>query len=140
MQHGDLETWSRSRVLLVLEGVLASVSPIIETHRWKRDEITGWDISWHDLALKRLANSIRRFNDVGWSVVTFTSEQVRDQAADMLAAIPLDVEAVEFQEYKHFCSVLKFQADVLQVVDSDPDRLHNYGQLGRQVVNGGDWG
>jgi hypothetical protein len=140
MQHGDLETWSRQRVLVILEGVLATVSPVIETHRWKRDETVGWNIEWHDLALKRLANSTRRFHDIGWTVVTFQAEEVRDQAADMLAAIPIDVEAVEYSDYRQFCSRLRFQSDVIQVVDSDSDRLSRFGQLGRQVVSGEDWG
>jgi hypothetical protein len=140
VERGDLATWSRDRILLILEGVLATVTPVIETHRWKRDEITGYDIAWHDLALKRLSVSTRRYPDIGFTVVTFQSEQVRDMAADMLAAIPIDVEAVEHRDYRQFCSMLRFQTDVQQILDTDPDRLHNYGQLGKQVVAGGDWG
>ena len=140
MQHGDLETWSRSRVLLILESVLATAVPVLETHRWRRDEIVGYDLTWHDTALKRLAVSTRRYPDMGFAVVTFLGQTVADRAAEFLATIPIDVESVEAHDYVHFCSLLRFQSDVLQVVDSDPDRLHNYGQLGRQVVSGGDWG
>jgi hypothetical protein len=140
MQHGDLETWSRARILLVLESVLATVTPVIETHRWKRDEVTGYDLAWHDMALKRLSVSTRRYPDIGFTVVTFVAEAVRDEAADFLAAIPIDVEAVEFQDYRQFCNRLRFQTDVQQIIDADSARLHNYGQLGRQVVTGEDWG
>lgn len=140
MQRGDLEAFSRARVLLVLEGVLASVTPVVETHRWRSDEITGYEIGWHDTALKRLAVNTRRYPDVGFTVVTFQAEQVRDQAADFLASIPIDVEAVEYYDYRSFCNRLKFTNDIQQIIDADSKRLDGFGQRGRQVVSGDDWG
>lgn len=139
MQHGDLETWSRARILLILEGALASVTPIIEKH-WGRTRVTGHTIGWHDTALKRLAVNCRRYPDVGFCIVTFLGDDVRDEAADFLAAIPIDVESVEALDYRRFCDTLRFQSDIQQIIDTDPNRMHNYGQLGRQVVTGGDWG
>lgn len=140
MEHGDLETFSRSRVLLVLEAVLATVTPILEPRRLRKAQITGHTIQWHDTALKRLITNTVRYPQVGFTVITFVSEQVRDDAADVLATIPVDVEAVEFYELSHFQNMLRFQTDVMQVLDADQRRLDGYGQRGRSVIPGSDWG
>jgi hypothetical protein len=124
----------------VLEGVLATVTPIIEEHRFRTNRVIGHEIDWHDAALKRLAVDCRRYPQVGFAVVTFVSEAVRDEAADFLSAIPIDVEAVEFQEMARFRNLLRFDQDVQQIIDSDPARLNGYGQRGRSVIPGSDWG
>lgn len=139
MQDGDLEIWTTHRILVVLEGVLATVTPIIETHRWKRDEITGWDLAFHDTPLKRMLYMEQTFHDVAFDIVTFHPQDVADQAADYLAAIPIPFDTIAAVDYRQFCSKLRFRSDVRQIIDSDPDRLHNYGQLGRQVLIGGDF-
>lgn len=125
--------------MLVLEGVLATVTPVVETHRWRSDEITGWDLTWHDVPLKRMATMSRRFTDVMFDIVTFEPQAVADQAADFLNTIPLDYASIEAVDYRQFCSRLKFRTDVQQVIDSSPERLQRYGQLGRQVMFGGDF-
>lgn len=139
MQHGDLETWTGHRILLVLEGALATVTPIVETHRWRADVITGWDLTWHDVPLKRICYMDAKFPDVAFDIVTFLPEDVADQAADYLQSIPIPYDSISSENYRQFCAKLKFRQDIQQIIDSDPDRLHNYGQLGKQVTVGGDF-
>lgn len=140
MQHGDLETWTSHRIILILEGVLATVTPVIEAHRIRRDEIVGWDLDWHDLPLKRIVAMRQQYPDVAFDIVSFTNQDVIDLAAEYLQAIPIPYDTITLADYRTFCSTLRFHNDINQVIDSDPDRLHNYGQLGRQVMPGGDWG
>lgn len=140
MQHGDLETWSRTRILLVLEGVLATVTPVTETSRWgRRTSITGYDIEWHDVPLKRMITMAGQY-DVAFDIVSFIHDHgVVDDAADYLQSIPIPYETIESANFKAFCSKLRFRVDVSQIIDSDPERLQHYGQLGRQVMIGGDF-
>jgi hypothetical protein len=139
MQHGDLETWTGHRIFVVLEGVLATVVPVVETHRWRKDEVTGWNLIWHDIPLKRIVYMTDRFPDLAFEIVTFLPQEVADLAAEWLNDIPIPYSAIEAVDYRQFCSRLKFRQDIQQIIDSDPERLHNYGQLGKQVVMGGDF-
>jgi hypothetical protein len=141
MQHGDLETWSRTRILLILEGVLATITPITEkTHRWGSSVKTvGYDLEWHDVPLKRMITMAGQF-DVAFDIVTFYDQTVADHAADYLQTIPIPYDTIESANFKQFCSKLRFRVDVSQIIDSDPQRLQHYGQLGRQVLTGGDFG
>jgi len=139
MQHGDLETWSRTRILVILEGVLATVTPITEKPGWgRRERVTGYDLEWHDVPLKRMIVMAGRF-DVAFDIVTFHDQDVADEAADYLTSIPIPYETIESANFKAFCSKLRFRIDVQQIIDSDPERLHHYGQLGRHVLTGGDF-
>jgi hypothetical protein len=140
MQHGDLETWAGHRILLVLEGVLATVVPITaKQHRWGSSVKTiGYDLEWHDVPLKRMITMAGRF-DVAFDIVTFMSQDVADHAADYLQTIPIPYDSIESVNFKAFCDKLRFRVDVEQILDSDPERLQRYGQLGRQVMPGGDF-
>lgn len=139
MQHGDLATHTRHRLVVVLEGVLATITPIVEHHRWRSDVTTGWDITWHETPLKRMANTSRRYPEIAVEVVTFLNQDVADLAAQFFldANIPYDV--IEYQQFSHYVSSLPYQTGITQIIDSAPDRLDRYGQLGRAVLSGGDF-
>lgn len=140
MQHGDLETWTGHRIVVILEGVLATVVPIMEKSMWgRRMTVTGYDLQWHDVPLKRMITMHGQF-DVAFDIVTFIHDAgVIDEAADYLTSIPIPYDTIQSAEYRAFCNKLRFRTDIQQIIDSDPERLQNYGQLGRQVLVGGDF-
>ena len=75
MEHGDLAVSIRQHYVVVLEGVLAMVTDITETRRLRRDQVTGHNIHWLDIPMRRLATMRRQFPDVGAEVVTFIDEE-----------------------------------------------------------------
>jgi hypothetical protein len=139
MQHGDLATHTRLRLIVVLEGVLATIDPIVEQHRWRADRITGWSITWHEMPLKRMAYVASHYPDLGVEVITFINQDVADLAAMFFLSANIPYDEVTFQEFHHFTSSLPYQTGITQIIDSAPDRLDRYGQLGRAVLSGGDF-
>ena len=138
MERGDLATSTRQRLLIVLEGVLCSVTPIIEHRRLRSDQTTGWNLLWHDTPLKRMVYLSERYPDLAMEVVTFLNQEVADLAADFMIEVPVPYSEIEYKDFKRFCGYLPYQHGIVQILDSEPARLDHYGQLGRQVVMGGD--
>lgn len=143
MQHGDLATQNLPRIILVLEGVLCDVLPIIKTTpkrflRPEKAEVTGHYMAWHDLPLKRLIY-MGGWNNYAVEIVTFTSPEVADQAADYLDLAHVPYAAIRYARFEDFTQVLRYQADVVRVYDSDSDRLDQYGQIGASVLRGEDF-
>jgi hypothetical protein len=139
MQHGDLATYTRHRLVMVLEGVFATISPRIETHRWRSDKVTGWDIEWHEIPLKRLAYFSRTYPDMALEIITFLGQDVADLAAEFLLASNIPYHEISYQEFRDFVSTLPYQIGISQIIDSSPERLDRYGQLGRAMMTGGDF-
>lgn len=139
MQHGDLEAWERQRIIVVIEGVLCTVSEIEQRKRLRRTKTVGYNIHWYDLALKRLAVMKRRWPAVGHEYVSFISEEFVDQAGEYLDAIGLAYDSVAYHPFSQFCSVMKFHSDIQAVYDSAPERLAHYGQRGVGVHLGQDF-
>ena len=138
MQHGDLATHTRQRLLLVLEGVLATVAPVVEHHRWRADKVTGWEMTWYETPLKRMVYIDATYPDLAVEIITFLHEDVADLAATFLNDVPIPFSEVRYQEFGHFLNSLPYQVGLTQILDSAPDRLDRYGQLGRAVLLGGD--
>lgn len=139
MEEGDLAVWTRPRYVVVIEGVLCTVEPVIRQHRWtRRAEVTGYNAQWHDVPLKRLLYMKDRWPNMAQELVTFLSQDFCDQAADFLDAVRLPYDSIRYQELSQFCKVLRYQQDLQSVYDSDPARLDRYGQLGHAVVPGED--
>ena len=135
MEHGDLTVVNRPTIVVVLEGVLAAVTPITTGRlAWKT---TTHTIDWLNVPLKRLATMTRAF-DVDVDVITFTTQEVADEAAEFFNDIGLHISTVGYQAFDRWTQTLPFQV-VQQVIDSDPDRLDRYGQLGRSVTMGMDF-
>lgn len=139
MQHGDLATSVRPHYVVVLEGVLAEITPVIHQRRFRGDLTVGHNIHWFDLPLRRLATMQRRFQEVGAEIVTFTDADVADQAADFLNAAAIPHESLSYQSFDQFCLLLPFKDGLQAVYDSDESRLERYGQLGRAVIQGDDF-
>jgi hypothetical protein len=139
MQHGDLATHTRHRLVVVLEGVIATVTPIVEEHRWRADKHLGWNYTWHEAPLKRMANIYRRYPEIAVEVITFLSQDVADLAADFFTDTGIPFDEVSYQPFSHYVSKLRYQTGIAQIIDSAPDRLDRYGQLGRAVLPGGDF-
>jgi hypothetical protein len=141
MERGDLATSTRPSYAVVLEGVLADVTPITRTRRFRSEETTGYNLHWLDIPLRRLATVKRRYPQLQIDLLTFISEDVADDAAQFLdgAAIPYD--SLSYWRFEQWVSVLPYQEEgsLTAVYDSDPDRLDQYGQLGRAVIKGQDW-
>lgn len=142
MQHGDLAVSSRPSYVVVLEGVLAEVTPITRPRRLRGDQIVGYNLHWLDIPLRRMATLKRRFPEFSVDIITFLNEDVAEDAAAFLtgARIPFDSMA-STSRFDTWVSLLPFRVDegLQAVYDSDPERLERYGQLGRAVVKGGDW-
>lgn len=141
MERGDLATSTRPSYAIVLEGVLAEVTPIIRTRRLRSEQVTGYNIHWLDLPLRRLATLKRRFPQIQIDVVTFISQDLVDDAAVFLETARVPYDSLSYWSFNAWLAIIAFQAeDGLQAVyDSDTDRLDQYGQLGRAVIKGEDW-
>ena len=104
MEHGDLALTVRPRYVLVLEGVLADVTPITQSRRLRRDRRTGYNIHWYDLPLRRLATMKRQFPDVGAEIVTFISEEVIDIASDFLDVTSIPYDSLSYADFHSWIS------------------------------------
>ena len=139
MEQGDLALSVRQHYVVVLEGVLATITDITESRRLRGTRITGHNLHWLDLPMRRLATMRRQFPDVGGEVVTFVDEQVAEEAAIFLDAAAVPVDSVSYQPFDRWVSLLPYQDGLQAVFDSDPERLDRYGQVGRQVIRGQDF-
>ena len=140
MERGDLATSTRPRIVVVMEGVLAVVTPIIErTGLLRRQEVTGHSIVWKRDPLARIATTKRRWPDTSFDVVTFVSQAVADEAAEFFLEAGIPIDTVSHHRLDRYTSLLPFQSDITMVLDSDGGRLDRYGQLGHAVVFGKDF-
>jgi hypothetical protein len=139
MEKGDLGLWSRPRIVVVIEGVLARVTPITRSRRFRSDEVTGYNAIWHDVPTKRLLYMKDRWPNVGQDLVTFISQDFCDQAAQYLDDIGFQFDEIQFRSLSDFTATLRYRQDIHSVYDSDPARLDRYGQLGHAVVPGEDF-
>jgi hypothetical protein len=141
MQDGDLATSVRPHIVVVLEGVLATVTPVERRSRYmRRLEVVSFNFLWHDTPLKRIATMKRNWPDTAIDVVTFLGGDVADMAATFFQDCGIPVDSTESYRFDHYTSILRYQSDVTMIVDSDDDRLDRYGQLGRAVLMGQDFG
>jgi hypothetical protein len=135
MEGGDLGAWEGQALVVVLEGVLCTPSwegrlrrHLIDSEQW------GWQIVG--------VRTIQRyaFNSVPVEVVTFLSPEVADHAAAWFNRYDVEVASVEPVEFNAFARSLAWRIGrVMKVVDSVPDRLARYGQLGFQAQLGGEF-
>ena len=139
MEHGDLAVSVRQHFVIVLEGVLVTITDITESRRWRPDKVTGHNLHWLDIPLRRLATMRRQFPDTGAEVVTFTDEQIAEEAAIFLDSASVPVDSMSYEPFDRWVSLLPYKDGLQAVFDSDPDRLDRYGQIGRQVVMGEDF-
>ena len=139
MQDGDLEMWERPRYLIVIEGVLCSVEPVVKERRFRSDVTTGYNTQWYDVPLKRCLYLKDRWPDTAQDLVTFVSQDFCDQAADFLDAVGLPYDSIKYRTFVDFATTLRYQRDVQSVYDSDPARLDRYGQLGHAVARSEDF-
>jgi hypothetical protein len=142
MQNGDLATWVDTRIVVILEGILAQIpepevhrSGIVRQHKeieWPTVENWGW--SKH--AVKIINDKAYRLN-VPVDVVTFLSPEVGDMAADWLDKYEVRVSSCEYSDFDMFCESLSWRPNVHHVVDSVPDRLDHYGIRAYETGFGG---
>lgn len=142
MQHGDLGTWSQPTIVVILEGVLADVQPIlVEEGRFRKKLVEhGCNLSWHDLPLKRLITMGNRWADYRLDIVTFTNEVVAEFATTYLDMARVPYGSVAYHPFDTWVNVLRYQPDIRQVIDTDYERIQRYGQVGRMVQRGEDFG
>lgn len=138
MEKGDLALWTRPRYVVVIEGVLCRVEPVVKSRRFRSDVTTGFNVQWYDVPLKRLLYMKDRWPDNAQDLVTFISQEFCDQAADFLDEAQIQYDAIRYREFHQFTSTLRYQPDIQTVYDSDPARLDHFGQLGHGVVPGED--
>jgi hypothetical protein len=72
-------------------------------------------------------------------VVTFLSQEAADRAADWFAKFSVDVAETVYAPFSMFCESLKWRRDVGRVIDTNRERLIQYGQLGWPVLPGREW-
>ena len=139
MENGDLAVSVRPRIVVVLEGVLATVTQLTEHRRLRGDKVTGYNVEWYDTPLKRIAYLRRNWPQTGIDVVTFVADDVCDLAAEFFDRAMIPIDTTEYWRLDEFTSILPFQDDIAQILDSNEDRLDRYGQLGRAVLLGQDF-
>lgn len=133
MQNGDIATWETRSIAVVLEGVFCK--PARSGLRKRLVPVEQWQ--WQMLPLKCVATYA--YNNVPIDVITFLDEEVSDAAAQWFERYDVEVAAVEYHDYQLFCASLRWRrrGRIDRIVDSDPERLVSYGQLGYQVQWGG---
>lgn len=139
MENGDLAVSVRPHIVVVLEGVLADLTPVEQTRRLRRSKIVAYNFHWHDVPLKRISHMKRYWPDTAIDVVTFVSQDVCDEAAEFFDRTLITVDTVEYHLFSTYVSILPYQQEVTMVVDTSSDRLDRYGQLGKAVVRGQDF-
>ena len=140
MEKGDLSSWAVPRMVAVLEGVLADVEWQTEKGRFSREKRIGLQVGWLDLPLKNLVSIKRRHPDAAVDVVTFMGDEVAEFAAEFFNRYGIDdFNEVYAAEFKEWCWALSFRPEIVQVFDSDMERLHQYGQRGYAVQKGLPW-
>ena len=139
MEQGDLALSSRPTIAVVLEGVLASVTPQYERRRLRGERVMGYHFVWHEIPLRRIFSMKRNWPTTGLDIVTFMDPAVAIEAADYLNEIMIPADSVRYHRFESWCTSLRFQPDLRMVVDSDEWRLDRYGQLGRAVLVGEDF-
>ena len=139
MQKGDLELWTRPRYIVVIEGVLCRVDPVVKERRFREDIVTGYNASWYDIPIKRMLYLKDRWPETGQDLITFVSQEFADQAAGFLDDCGMQYDVISYRPFAEFVSVIKYQRDLQAVYDSSPARLDRYGQLGHAVVAGEDF-
>lgn len=140
MERGDLSAWAVPRMVAVLEGVLIDVDTLTTKGRFGREKVTGTHWSWLDLPLKNLVSIKRRFPDTAVDVVTFLGDEAAERASKFFDKYGInDFNEVYAADFTEWCWALKFRPEIVQVYDSDRERLQRYGQAGYAVVKGGAW-
>jgi precorrin-6B methylase 2 len=73
-------------------------------------------------------------------VITFISQEVADLAAAWFAKYDIEVASVEYYNRGQFSRSLMWRRNNVQrVIDTDPERLLHYGQLGYQSTFNGEF-
>ena len=141
MQNGDLEEFRPQRLIVVLEGVLALVVDEKHVTRWRHRDVTvAYHVQWYETPLKRLAMMQDQYPNYRVEIVTFKSQKLADLAAEFMNDAGIPYSAIEYRTWQEFTTLLKFQRDITAIYDTEPERLHFYGQLGIATVRGADFG
>lgn len=135
MQDGDLGTWDQPRIMLVLEDTLAHVTGRYERRgirkQWVPNDPHSWE--WGIITVKTIQRY--SYNSVPIEVITFVSQEVADLAAVWFDSYDVEVASVQYYDLTHFQRSLAWRRNGIQrVIDTDPERLLHYGQLGHQVL------
>jgi hypothetical protein len=139
VQDGDLALFNRPRYLVVLEGVLCRHTPIERERRFRSPEITGYNIHWHEVPLKRLVYMKEHWPDTAQEIISFISQEFVDEAAEFLDDAQIPYDEIRYVRFDKFVATLRFQPHVSAIYDSDQERLEQYGQLGVSTQRGMDF-
>jgi hypothetical protein len=140
VQDGDLGTWDKPRILLVLEGCLCRV-----VFDRKRQGIRMVDIpadpdawEWGITTVKTIMRY--SWNSVPVEVITFLSQDVADLAAVWFNRYDVEVSETAYYHYDRFCRSLMWRRNNIQeIIDADQERVLRYGQLGRVILFDGEF-
>lgn len=135
MERGDISSWTSSRLVVVLEGVLAKP---VYVGRVRKKLAPPEEWGWSVYSIKHVVDYVQRKN-VAVDVVTFMGQEVGDAAAEYLERYEVPVSSVDVMDLPTFQQSLLWRPDVQTVVDSDLDRLMHYGQRGYLTEFGGSF-
>lgn len=138
MERGDISSWATKRIIVVLEGVLATpTSEKTGVVRKKEHLLPSDQWVWDDLPVRYVVDYGARLN-VAVEVVTFLGQDVADAAADWFEKYGVQVAEVQALDFETFCQSLVWRInEVERVIDTDWGRLQRYGQLGFRAERGG---
>jgi len=142
MEDGDLGTWDQPRILLVLEDCLAHITGTYKRpSRGIRKLWTPYPGEYWEWAITTL-KTIQRYsyNSVPVEVITFTTDEVAEVAAKWFNDYDVEVAGTAWFDLHQFQKSLVWRRNGIQrVIDTDPERLLRYGQLGQQIVFNGEF-
>lgn len=140
MRDGDLSTWERPRIVVVIEGVLCTRHEHRgEAKRFKKAPILSYHTQWHEVPMKRVVFIKTRYPEMGLDLISFIDQQFVDEAAEYLDLLNIPYDTIKYVPYDNFATSLRFQTDIRAVYDSDPTRLSRYGQAGVATMLGQDF-
>lgn len=120
--------------VFVLEGVLAR--PTYHTKGLvKRRVILDASLQWvwNGMNVKVLTDHVRR-QGLTVEAVTFTSQEVADEAADYFNRYDIPVFSTRYMTFDAFTDMLKYHIfEITHVYDSDQERIQFYGQMGSML-------
>ena len=139
VQNGDLSLWDQPRLIIVLEGVLATVTERMQKRRFRKDAVLARNFHWMQLPIKRVVYLKSQWPDTSVEVITFIDQAAADEAAHFFDQAHVPVSAVSYRPFDRWVEEIKWQPDINTIFDSDTERVQRYGQRGYLVLRGEDF-
>jgi O-methyltransferase involved in polyketide biosynthesis len=122
MQGNDLGLFTTHRVVVILEGVLVDLPEPAYKGRIKKTKLPlppAEEWAWQKMAVKYL-NNTARMDSLAIDVVTFSSEEVAELAAEWFNNYYVEVSSTEYRDFDQYCESIQWAPEIDRIIDSNP--------------------